>query len=81
MNLIVRIPDEHVDRVGAADPVRLEQAALEAVLYAAAEPKSGDVGNQLGRDAAQAAAAWLRANRVSLPAGVTIRDLMTHGRD
>jgi len=81
MNLVVRIPDEHADRVSAADPARLEQTALQAVLQFAGEPGTGGAGSHEGRGAVQAAAAWFRANRVPLPAGMTIRDLMTHGRD
>jgi hypothetical protein len=84
MNLIVHIPDEHAARVSDADPARLEQAALEAVLRAT----EGGVREQhalagIASDLSpQQAAARMRAARLGnpLPPGVSIHDLMTHGR-
>jgi hypothetical protein len=84
MNLIVHIPDEHAARVSGADPARLERAALEAVLRAT----EGDGREQhalagIASDLSpQEAAARMRAARPGnqLPPGVSIRDLMTHGR-
>jgi hypothetical protein len=88
MNLIVRIPDDLAERVSAADPARLEQAALQAVLRAtedAAESEGRDHRAMAGIDSdlsPQEAAARMRAARPGnqLPEGVSIRDLMTYGR-
>jgi len=86
VNLTVRIPipDEYADRVSAADPARLERAALEAVLRAATEgtgdqPAMAGIASDLSP---QEAATQMRAARPGnkLPQGVTIRDLMIEGR-
>lgn len=84
MNLIVHIPDEHAARVSSADPERLERAALEAVLRVAGDgvraPRALEgIASDLSP---QEAAARMRAARPGnqLPPGVTIRELMTHGR-
>ena len=81
MNLTVRIPDEHADRVRGADPARLERAALEGVLRAAevGERDERAVPGHTPHLSPQEAAARLRAAR-HLPEGVSIRDLMVHGR-
>ena len=78
MNLIVHIPDEHAARVSGADPARLERAALEAVLRAT----EGRDQHALADLSPREAAARMRAARPGnqLPPGVSIRDLMTHGR-
>ena len=84
MNLIVRIPDEHAARVRGADPERLERAALEAVLRAAADgAQEQRAMDGFASDLSpQEAAVRMRAARPGnqLPPGVSIRDLMTYGR-
>jgi hypothetical protein len=86
MNLIVRIPDELTDRLSGVDPARLERAALEAVLRTADESAREDQPAMAGLSSGlspQEAAAQMRAARSgnTLPPGMTIRDLMTYGRD
>jgi hypothetical protein len=87
MNLIVRIPDKHAASVSAADPARLERVALEAVLQAVTagtgdEPAMAGIAPDAPSRTPAEAAARIRASRVgnTLPDGVSIRDLMTHGR-
>ncbi len=81
MNLTVRIPDELADRVRAADPARLEQAALEAVLRFAEDGERAVLGHASDLSPREAAAR-LRVARPGnpLPEGVSIRELMVHGR-
>ncbi len=84
MNFIIRIPDEHAAQVSGADAERLERAALEAVLRAT----DGGARDQhalagIATDLSpREAAARMRAARAGnpLPPGLSIRDLMTHGR-
>lgn len=85
MNLVVRIPDELVNRITAAgaDP---EQLALAALRHAAnelerREPPAGRPAG--GHVADRHAAARIRQNRVgnTLPPSVTIRDFIDYGRD
>ena len=84
MNLIVRIPDEHTARVSGVDPDRLERAALEAILRSAdSETRNWPAAEGIASDLTpQEAAARMRAARPGnlLPPGVSIRDLITHGR-
>jgi hypothetical protein len=81
MDLTVHIPDELAHRVRGADLARLERAALEAVLRAA-EGGERAVSGYAPDLSPQEAAARLRAARPGnrLPEGVSIRDLMVHGR-
>lgn len=82
MNLIVHIPDEHAARVSGADPARLERAALEAVLRATEGRDQHALAGIASDLSPQEAARRMRAARPGnqLPPGVSIRDLMTHGR-
>jgi glyoxylase-like metal-dependent hydrolase (beta-lactamase superfamily II) len=67
--------------VRAADPARLEQTALEVVLRAAEDGERAVPGH-VSNPSPQEAAARLRAARPHnpLPEGVSIRELMVHGR-
>nr|WP_294549572.1 hypothetical protein [uncultured Rhodopila sp.] len=81
MDLTVHIPDELADRVRRADSARLERAALEAVLRAAEggeRARSGHAPDLSPQEAAVRLRAARPGNR--LPEGVSIRDLMVHGR-
>lgn len=84
MNLIVRIPDEHATRVSGADSARLERAALEAVLRVLEDDRDDPRALEgIASDLSpREAAARMRAARPgnTLPPGISIRDLMTHGR-
>lgn len=76
MNLTVHIPDDLARRLAAvgASP---ERVALEALRHAA-----DDLERAAGARTPAAAAARMRRSRAGnvLPDGVTIRELMTHGR-
>jgi hypothetical protein len=88
MNLILRIPDELAKRLTAAG-ASPERVALDALRKAADElgrrsqPLVEIVDDaEARRAAARAAAARIRQARAgtTLPAGMTIRDLVNYGR-
>jgi hypothetical protein len=88
MNLILRIPDDLVERLTAAG-ASPERLALDALQRAADElegrpqPVAEIVDDaEARRAAARVAAARIRQARAgtTLPEGVTIRDLVNYGR-
>jgi hypothetical protein len=78
MHLTVHIPDDLADRVRRADSARLERAALDATLRAArtASAPCPVMPPTFRRRKRQLAC----ARRARLPEGVSIRELMVHGR-
>jgi hypothetical protein len=91
MNLIVHVPDDLANRITAAgaDPEQLALAALRQAAreleQTASQPQDAadDRDQSAKRAVAREAGARIRQNRIgnTLPPGVTIRDLMTYGRD
>ncbi len=83
MNLTVRIPEPLAARLAAAG-VNPEPLVLAALSHAADELERGQhaVPAEPPRRTPAEAAARMRAARTGnvLPEGITIRDLLTHGR-
>jgi hypothetical protein len=83
MNLILKIPETLAARLAAAgaDPEHLALAALQQAANELERGQQSGAPNAARRTPSDAAAR-MRASRAGniLPEGVTIRDLMTHGR-